>query len=75
VYSGNAELGFVAYSQLVRGDAPIEGSVWLVPAEMYTPIEQQVVLLKDAPAARAFLDFVKSPDARAIMRSFGYGPD
>jgi molybdate transport system substrate-binding protein len=75
VYSGNAELGFVAYSQIVRGGAPIEGSVWLVPAEMHTPIEQQVVLLKDAPAAQTFLDFVKSPDARAIIRSFGYGPD
>jgi molybdate transport system substrate-binding protein len=74
VYTGSAELGFVAYSQLVRGDTPVEGSVWLVPEELHTPIEQQAVLLKDAPAARAFLDFVKSADARAIIRRFGYGP-
>jgi molybdate transport system substrate-binding protein len=74
VYSGNAELGFVAYSQLVSGNTPIEGSFWLVPDELHTPIEQQAVLLKDAPAARAFLDFVKSSDARAIIHKFGYGP-
>jgi molybdate transport system substrate-binding protein len=75
VYSGNAELGFVAYSQIVRGGAPIEGSIWLVPDEMHAPIEQQAVLLEDVPAARDFLEFVKSPDARAIIRRFGYGPD
>jgi molybdate transport system substrate-binding protein len=75
VQTGNAELGFVAYSQIVRGDAPIEGSVWVVPEELHTPIEQQAVLLKDAPAARTFLEFVKSPDARPIIRKFGYGPD
>jgi molybdate transport system substrate-binding protein len=74
VHSGNAELGFVAYSQIVRGDTPVEGSVWLVPEELHAPIEQQAVLLKDAPAARAFLDFVKGADARAIIRRFGYGP-
>jgi molybdate transport system substrate-binding protein len=74
VYSGNAELGFVAYSQLVRGDAPIEGSFWLVPEELHTAIEQQAVLLKDTPAARAFLAFVKGPEARAIIQKFGYGP-
>jgi molybdate transport system substrate-binding protein len=73
VRTGNAELGFVAYSQLARGDAPIEGSYWLVPEELHAPIEQQAVLLKDAPAARAFLEFVKGADARAIIRKFGYG--
>jgi molybdate transport system substrate-binding protein len=74
VHTGNAELGFVAYSQIVRRDAPVAGSVWLVSEELHTPIEQQAVLLKDAPAARAFLDFVKGPGARAIIREFGYGP-
>jgi molybdate transport system substrate-binding protein len=75
VYTGSAELGFIAYSQLVRGDdTPIAGSFWLVPDELHAPIEQQAVLLEDAPAARAFLDFVKSADARAIIRKFGYGP-
>jgi molybdate transport system substrate-binding protein len=74
VHTGAAELGFVAYAQIVRGDAPVEGSVWLVPEELHTPIEQQAVLLADTPAARAFLDFVRGADARAIIRRFGYGP-
>ncbi len=74
VYSGNAELGFVAYSQIARPRQPIEGSFWLVPEELHEPIEQQAVLLKDVPGARAFLAFVESPDAHAIIRSFGYGP-
>jgi molybdate transport system substrate-binding protein len=74
VHSGNAELGFVAYSQIVRGDTPVAGSVWLVPEELHMPIEQQAVLLDDAPAARSLLAFVKGPDARAIIRRFGYGP-
>ena len=74
VYSGNAELGFVAYSQIARPQQPIEGSFWLVPEELHEPIEQQAVLLKDVPGARAFLAFVESPDAHAIIRSFGYGP-
>jgi len=74
VYTGNAELGFVAYSQLKRPDSGIEGSYWLVPEALYRPIEQQAVLLRDVPAARAFLQFAKSEEARAIIRSYGYGP-
>ena len=74
VYSGNAELGFVAYSQLSRPGASIEGSYWLVPQNLHSPIEQQAVLLKDVPVARQFLDFVKSDDAKRVIRSFGYGP-
>ncbi len=74
VYSGAAELGFVALSQLRRPGASIEGSYWLVPADAYAPIEQQVVLIKDVPAARQLLEFVKSDEARAVIRRFGYGP-
>jgi molybdate transport system substrate-binding protein len=74
VYTGNAELGFVAFSQINRPNRPIEGSYWLVPQDLYSPIEQQAVLLKDVPAARQFLDFVKSDAAKALIASFGYGP-
>jgi molybdate transport system substrate-binding protein len=74
VFSGNAELGFVAYSQLRRPGQLIEGSYWLVPETLHQPIEQQAVLLEDLPAARAFLEFVKSAEARAIIRVYGYGP-
>jgi len=73
VSTGNAELGFVALSQLTpdRG-----GSRWLVPAGLHAPIEQQAVLLtpgRDDPAARAFLDFLKGAAARDLIERAGYG--
>lgn len=75
VATGNAELGFVALSQ-VRAAGKLQGSLWIVPAERYRPIEQQAVLLargKDSPAARAFLGFLRSAPARALIEEFGYG--
>jgi molybdate transport system substrate-binding protein len=74
VYTQSAELGFVAYSQLRAPDRPIEGSHWLVPASLHEPIEQQAVLLNDVPAAREFLEFVRSPEGKDIIRGYGYGP-
>jgi molybdate transport system substrate-binding protein len=74
VATGNADLGFVAYSQVIaKKDA--KGSLWIVPQEYYKPIEQQAVLLeksKDNKAAHAFLEFLKSNEARETIRSFGY---
>ena len=72
VESGAAELGFVALSQVVDETG---GSRWLVPAADHTPIEQQAILLKPGetdPAARAFLAFLQGPEAKAIIRRFGY---
>ncbi|MBZ4023284.1 molybdate ABC transporter substrate-binding protein [Rhodobacter sp. TJ_12] len=70
--SGNAPLGFVAMSQ-VAGDR--SGSSWVVPADLYAPIRQDAVLLmpgKDDPAAQAFLDFLKTPQAVEIIVKYGY---
>ncbi|WP_055046282.1 molybdate ABC transporter substrate-binding protein [Devosia sp. A16] len=70
--SANAELGFVALSQVI--DKPGR-EVWHVPAEDYTPILQDAVLLKPGetdPAAAAFLEFLKSDEARAIIEKYGY---
>lgn len=72
VATGAADLGFVALSQLVsvRG-----GSRWIVPRALHAPIDQQAVLLKTGaanPAARAFLKFLKSPQALAVIRRYGY---
>jgi molybdate transport system substrate-binding protein len=74
VQTRNAELGFVALAQLRQPDRQIEGSYWAVPESLHRPIEQEAVLLRDVPAARAFLDFVREPEAREIIRSYGYGP-
>lgn len=73
VASGNAQLGFVALSQVVDSK---EGSQWVVPSDLYTPIKQDVVLLKtgaDDEAAKAFLAFLKGDTAKAIILKFGYG--
>jgi molybdate transport system substrate-binding protein len=74
VQTGNAELGFVAWAQLKQPHREIAGSYWLVPESLHRPIEQEAVLLRDVPAARALVEFIKSADAREIIRSFGYGP-
>lgn len=73
--TGNAELAFVALSQITKEGRVTEGSWWMVPSYMYTPIRQSAVQLsaaKDPAAAKAFLAFLKSDKAVAIIRSFGY---
>jgi molybdate transport system substrate-binding protein len=75
VATGNAELGFVALSQVMRDGKVSAGSSWIVPPQMYKPIRQSAVLLsgaKDKAAAQAFLDFLKSKKAAAVIRSYGY---
>lgn len=74
VRTGNAELGFVAWSQLKQNGGEVVGSYWLIPEPLHRPIEQEAVLLRDVPAARALLQFVVSPEGRSIVRNFGYGP-
>jgi len=73
VASGNAELGFVAWSQVKHPGKAIEGSYWFIPPSLYAPIEQQAVLLKDGEAARAFILFVRSAQGARIIREHGYG--
>ena len=75
VASGNAELGFVALSQVYKDGQLSAGSAWLVPGELHDPIKQDAVILakgKDNPAAQAFVDYLKSPKAAAIIKSYGY---
>ncbi|MCW5635614.1 MAG: molybdate ABC transporter substrate-binding protein [Rubrivivax sp.] len=76
VATGNAEVGFVALSQVVVPGRPLVGSYWAVPAALHSEIRQDAVLLKagaDNPAARALLDYLKSEPARKVIREFGYG--
>lgn len=72
VETGNAELGFVALGQVASSET---GSRWIVPQELYRPIRQDAVLLERAaenPAAVAFLEFLRGPEARAIIERYGY---
>ncbi|WP_081535580.1 molybdate ABC transporter substrate-binding protein [Rhodovulum sp. P5] len=71
--TGNADVGFVALSQVAMDDA---GSRWGVPDDLYAPIRQDAILLQkgaDSAAAAAYLDFLKSPEAARIIERFGYG--
>ncbi|ABK44240.1 molybdenum ABC transporter, periplasmic molybdate-binding protein [Magnetococcus marinus MC-1] len=73
VATGNAQLGFVALSQVITG---VSGSQWVVPSDLYTPIRQDVVLLNNGVeriAAKAFVDYLKGDRARAIIEKYGYG--
>lgn len=75
VVSGNAELGFVALSQVYKDGKLSGGSMWAVPANLYEPIRQDAVLLvkgRDKPAAAALLAYLKGDKARAIIKSYGY---
>lgn len=74
ISTGNALLGFVALSQVLK-DGKIDGSSWIVPATLYAPIRQDAVILekgKGKPAAEALMKYLKSDKARAIIQSFGY---
>jgi len=75
VASGNADLGFVALSQVYKDDKFSPGSYWIVPTDLYPTIRQDAVLLKKGemnPAASALLDYLKSEPAKAVIRTFGY---
>ena len=72
VDTGAAELGFVAYSQVINVPG---GSRWLAPTTDHAPIDQQAILLytgQNNPAAKAFLAFLKTPAVKAIIRRYGY---
>ncbi|RMH31403.1 MAG: molybdate ABC transporter substrate-binding protein [Nitrospirae bacterium] len=75
VVSRNAQLGFVARSQILDPDIAGLGSRWDVPPELHAPLLQQAILLKrgrNNEAAIAFLQFLTGAEARAVIRRFGY---
>ncbi|MBH8610019.1 molybdate ABC transporter substrate-binding protein [Pseudomonas mohnii] len=75
VSTGNAEVGFVALSQIYKDGKITSGSAWIVPANLHDPIKQDAVILnkgKDNPAAKALVAYLKGPKAAAIIKSYGY---
>ena len=75
VATGNAELGFVALSQVLKDGKLASGSAWPVPASLHAPIRQDALTLargRHNPAAKALLAYLKGDKAKAIIRSFGY---
>ena len=72
VASGNAELGFVARSQIEQAGRSVGGSWWEIPEELYSPIEQQAILIRESPLARQFLAFMRQDEVVEILRIYGY---
>jgi molybdate transport system substrate-binding protein len=76
ISTGNAELGFVALSQVYKDGKITGGSAWIVPGDLYEPIRQDAVILGKGggnPAASALVDYLKGPKAAAVIKSYGYG--
>ncbi len=75
VSSGNAELGFVALSQVIKDGKIAEGSGWMVPQDLYAPLYQDAILLKTGEnnaAAKALMDYLKTEPAQAVIKAYGY---
>ncbi|MCG8486263.1 MAG: molybdate ABC transporter substrate-binding protein [Chromatiales bacterium] len=75
VATGNADAGFVALTQIKAWQGK-SGTLWEIPSGYYAPIDQAAVLLKKGrhnPAAHAFLDFLKSGEAKQLIQAYGYG--
>lgn len=75
VATGNAQLGFVALSQVMEDGKITQGSAWIVPSSLHEPIRQDAVLLtsgKDNPAATALMQYLRSDKARAVIKAYGY---
>ncbi|MBF5003436.1 molybdate ABC transporter substrate-binding protein [Diaphorobacter sp. NR2-3-3-1] len=76
VATGNAPLGFVALSQVMQDGKVGKGSYWIVPETMHEAIRQDAILLNkgaDNDSAKALLKYLKSDEARAVIKTFGYG--
>ena len=75
VVSGNAELGFIAYSQIHKDGRLIDGSYWIVPSKYHSPIRQDLVVLEKgqgSAAVAALTGYLKSDAAKAVIKSYGY---
>ena len=79
VESGNAQAGFVALAHATAPAMQGKGKYWMVPADAYPPLDQGVVVISHSPHkqdAMAFLDYVKTPEATAILQRYGFSlPD
>ncbi|QEW05062.1 molybdate ABC transporter substrate-binding protein [Nitrincola iocasae] len=76
ITSGTAQAGFLALSQVIETDGSIRGNTWLPDVDSYASLEQQAVVLSASPqleAGQAFLYWLKSDQARAVIEAAGYG--
>ncbi len=75
VSTGNADLGFVALSQVMKDGKISSGSAWVVPGALHSPIRQDAVLLlkgKGNPAAEGLANYLKTDKVKVLVRTYGY---
>ena len=75
VFTENAQLGFVALSQVYADGKISQGSAWIVPSQLHSPLQQDALLLnpgKNNSAAAALMNYLKTDKAKQIIRAFGY---
>ena len=75
VFTENAQLGFVALSQVFADGKIAQGSAWVVPSHLHSPLQQDALLLnpgKNKPAAEALMNYLKSDKAKNIIKAYGY---
>jgi molybdate transport system substrate-binding protein len=77
IATGNADLGFVALSQVLKNSQLKSGSMWQVPTHLYPPIRQDAVLLRQAAhnaAALALIAALQSKAGKDLLTAHGYQP-
>ncbi len=75
VSTGNAQAGFIARSMLDMGEINDHACIWDIPTDMYSKINQKMVALKRSKKkipVEAFMRYIRSAEARAIIRANGY---
>lgn len=72
VLSGNAKIGLVAFSQIIKIGMEENNSYWIVPENMHSKIKQQAVLIEDKVIAHEFMAFIKSAIGKNIISKNGY---
>ncbi len=69
--TGNVEVAIVALSLSVQSN----GRWSLIPEELHQPIDQALAIMKSSKkeqAARAFANFINSPQGKAVMKKYGF---
>lgn len=75
VATGNAPLGFVALSQVIKDGKIPSGSAWFVPSHLYQPIRQDAVILEKGrgkAGVAALMLYLRSDKAKTVIKRYGY---
>lgn len=75
VETGNADIGFVAWSLLKSPKMQGKGKAWLLPLDAFPRLQQAAVLTRKgaaSPLARQYQQFLRSPEAKTVFERYGF---